>query len=132
MMVGIILVRTSNLFADKEAGEENDEGSTSLALGILFVVLKVLMGVSKDVTQEIFMQESNFSATLLVEMEGFYGLCMAIPLYVAVSPTLGYDPKESFQGIGESGLCIGYICGCLLSALWLASTPSWGQLSRCA
>jgi hypothetical protein len=72
------------------------------------------MGVSKDMTQELFMQEGNFSATLLLGMEGMYGVLMAVPLYFLLGPVAGYEPVDAFQDIGESALSIGYTFGLIL------------------
>lgn len=107
MMVGLVLVACSDLVSDNESSE-------SFGLGLLFVVLKVIMGVSKDMTQELFMQEGNISATLLLGMEGVYGLLMAIPLYFLLGPVTGYDPIDGFRVIGESPLSIGYTFGLLI------------------
>jgi hypothetical protein len=107
MMVGLVLVACSDLVSDTES-------SDSFGLGILFVFLKVIMGVSKDMTQELFMQEGNFSATLLLGMEGMYGVLMAVPLYFLLGPVAGYDPVEAFRGIGESLLSIGYTLGLII------------------
>ena len=107
MLIGLVLVACSDLVSDNESSE-------SFGLGLLFVVLKVVMGVSKDMTQELFMQEGGLSATLLLGMEGVYGLLMAVPLYFLLGPVAGYDPVEAFRGIGESALSIGYTFGLLL------------------
>jgi hypothetical protein len=107
MLVGLVLVACSDLVSDNESSE-------SFGLGLLFVVLKVIMGVSKDMTQELFMQEGNYSATSLLGMEGVYGVLMAVPLYFLLGPVAGYDPVEAFRGIGESSLSIGYTFGLVL------------------
>jgi drug/metabolite transporter (DMT)-like permease len=107
MMVGLVLVACSDLVSDNESSE-------SFGLGILFVFMKVIMGVSKDMTQELFMQEGKFSTTLLLGMESVYGVLMAVPLYFILGPFAGYDPVESFRGIGESSLSIGYTMGLIL------------------
>jgi hypothetical protein len=73
------------------------------------------MSVSKDnMTQELFMQEGGFSATLLPVMEGTYSVLMAVPLYFLLGPVSGYDPVEAFRGIGESLLSIGYTLGLII------------------
>jgi drug/metabolite transporter (DMT)-like permease len=107
MVVGLVLVACSDFVSDNESSE-------SFGLGVLFVMLKVIMGVSKDMVQELFIQESDYSATLLLGMESVYGLLMAVPLYFLLGPVAGYDPVEAFRGIGESSLSIGYTFGLLL------------------
>lgn len=103
MVVGLVLIAASDL-----TGPDREGSSRSLGLGVLFIVLKVILGVLKDLAQEIFMQEANLSATLLLGLEGLYGVIMAVPLYFAVGPLLGFNPVESFQILGSSTLAIGY------------------------
>jgi hypothetical protein len=107
MLIGLVLVACSDLVSDNESSE-------SFGLGLLFVVLKVIMGVSKDMTQELFMQEGDYSATSLLGMEGVYGVLMAVPLYFLLGPVAGYDPVDAFRGIGESSLSIGYTFGLVI------------------
>jgi hypothetical protein len=92
-------------------------------MGILFVFLKVVSGVSQNMTRELFIQEGNVSATWLLGMEGSSGLLMAIPLYFLIGPLAGYNPVESFWGICESSFSIGYTVG-LIFALFAANIYS--------
>jgi drug/metabolite transporter (DMT)-like permease len=94
MMVGLVLVACSDLVS-------NNESSESFGLGEVFVILKIIMGVSKDMVQELFMQEGDFPATSLLGMEGVDGLLMAVPLYSLLGPVAGYDQVEAFRAIGE-------------------------------
>jgi drug/metabolite transporter (DMT)-like permease len=118
MMVGLVLVACSDLVSGNESSEK-------FGLGLLLVILKVIVGTSKDMVRELFLQEGDFSATLLLGMEGVYGLWMAVPLYFLLGPVAGYDPVEAFRGIGASSLGIGYTFGLLLiSFVTLACTRS--------
>ena len=102
MVIGLVIVALSEMF------KGGNETSKSLGLGIVFVLLRVIMGVAKDLTQELFMQEATFPASLLLGMEGLYALLIGLPLYFLVGPRIGYDPVSSFQKIGESAGSIGY------------------------
>ena len=51
---------------------------------------------------EIFMKETNFPPGLLLGTEGFYGLLLALPVYIAVGPRFGYFPAETFAKVFES------------------------------
>jgi hypothetical protein len=66
----------------------DNETSSSFGLGILFVCLKAIMSVSKGMTQELFMQEADLSATLLLGMEGMYGVLMAVPYIFSSAQSL--------------------------------------------
>mmetsp|Transcript_8102 Transcript_8102/g.23292 ORF Transcript_8102/g.23292 Transcript_8102/m.23292 type:complete len:593 (-) Transcript_8102:99-1877(-) len=83
---------------------EDDATSSSYSIGLAFVLGKVVMGVLKDLFEEIFMQETEMPAMLLLGMEGCYGLLVSVPLYFLVGPSLGYHPVDSFTRIAESPL----------------------------
>lgn len=114
LIVGLALIASSDFMNEYES-----DSSKSVGLGILFVLLKVIMGVLKDMSQELFMQESDFSATLLLGLEGVYGVMMALPLYFVLEPLFGLSERQSLQFIGQSAFSIGYTIG-LIIVLFLA------------
>lgn len=115
VVAGLVLIAS----ADLTNNTNEAAAARGFGLGILFTVLKVVMGVLKDMSQELFMQEGGFSATLLLGLEGAYGLAIAIPLYFAIGPLTGENPVVSFQQIGQSALSMGYTIG-LIFILFLA------------
>jgi drug/metabolite transporter (DMT)-like permease len=110
MAIGLVLVACSDLVPN----DNSDSSSESLGLGLLFAFLTTISSVAQNMTRELFTQEGNIPATWLLGMEGLIGLLMAIPLYFLIGPLAGYDPVESFRGIGESSLSIGYAVGLIL------------------
>jgi hypothetical protein len=120
MCTGLVLVGSSGLFSDSSGSLS--QPAEEYAFGIALVFGKIFMGVSKDLLEELFLQESQFPALLLVGMEGGYGLLIGLPLYFLVGPSMGYDPVESFQRIGESALGICYTL--VLIAVFLIASIS--------
>jgi drug/metabolite transporter (DMT)-like permease len=110
MTIGLVLVACSDLLPNDNSGSSSE----SLGLGILFVFLTTISSVSQNLTRELFIQEGKVSATWLLGMEGSSGLIMVVPLYFLIGPLAGYDPVESFRGIGDSSLSIGYTVGLIL------------------
>jgi drug/metabolite transporter (DMT)-like permease len=110
MAIGLVLVACSDLVPNDDSGSSSE----SLGLGILFVFLTTIISVSQNMTRELFIQEGNVSAIWLLGMDGSSGLLMGIPLYFLIGPLAGYDPVESFRGIGESWLSIGYTVGLII------------------
>lgn len=84
VLSGLVLVAGSD-FANND--------SSSLALGMLFVVLKTLSACLKDMSQELFMHESRYPAALLLGFEGLYGLILAVVLLFGIGPLFGYVPR---------------------------------------
>ena len=120
MTVGLVVLAASDFVSSEEDESSSAESTRTIFLGILFVLLKVAFGVLKDITQELFMQESQFPPMLLLGTESFYGLLMAIPLYVFVGPLVGYDPTDAIRAIGDvhsPAVGIAYTIGLLFVVL---------------
>ena len=52
------------------------------------------------------MQEAEFPSTLLLGMEGMYGLFIAVPLYMFVAPALGEDTGQALQDVTSSSTAL--------------------------
>jgi drug/metabolite transporter (DMT)-like permease len=96
--IGVVVVGLSDNIQQKSNTEEDedDEGNNHF-VGIGFVLAKVVAAVSKDLSEEIFMQVADFPATLLLGMEGLYGLLFAIPLYLTLGSYLGENPSDTWE-----------------------------------
>lgn len=136
MLIGLVLVGMSN-FVGKDDGKSGSEENSSknFGIGMLFVLLKVFMGVVKSLAQELFMQEAAVPAALLLGLEGWYGVVMAVPLYFAIGPSLGYYPVASFQKAFGSAASIGYTLGFMVIILAagmysLMATSSTSAMTR--
>ena len=106
MVLGLLLVGLSDFVGKDNASSSS--GSENFALGMLFVILKVIMGVAKGLAQELFMQVALFPATLLLGLEGVYGVLISLPLYFALGPRLVYHPIDSFRRSFGSAQSVGY------------------------
>jgi hypothetical protein len=51
-------------------------------IGALFIFGQCVTAVGQDMAEELLLQEANFPATLLLGMEGLFGLIVGIPLFV--------------------------------------------------
>lgn len=76
--LGIIFVGFAKLLEKKESEKEEHE----LFVGNLLIFGQCIFSVLQDLSEEIFMQEANFPATLLLGMEGLFGLMFGIPIYI--------------------------------------------------
>lgn len=117
MVVGLVLVGLSDFVGTESEKDTNSDSNQNFGLGMLFVILKVLMDVLKSLAQELFMQEAAVPAALLLGLEGCYGVMMAVPLYFAAGPSLGYYPIESFQKSFGSMESVGYTLGFMVIIL---------------
>lgn len=75
--VGILLVGLAKVIEKKEI--ENEEHK--FFIGNVLIFGQCLFSVLQDLSEEIFMQESNFPSTLLLGMEGIFGLIFGAPIY---------------------------------------------------
>lgn len=78
--LGVILVGFSKMWEKKETEEEH-----KFFIGNMLIFGQCIFSVLQDLTEEIFMQEANFPATLLLGMEGLFGLIIGIPIYMLFS-----------------------------------------------
>ena len=86
----------NQLKEEAAAAESSDETDTAAdmvkrlnrdhVVGALLIVGQCLTAVGQDMAEELFMQEADFPATLLLGMEGLYGLLFGIPLYIMFAP----------------------------------------------
>jgi len=115
VLVGLLVVGGADFLEPASSNDRNSKGessdderqsSTDALIGFAFVLGKVLSSVLQDMSEELFMQETNFPATLLLGLEGCAGLLLSVPLYFLVGPYVGEDPMNAFAQIGEKG---GYI-----------------------
>lgn len=91
--IGLAIVLCSEVFGGNKSMSEN----TNISLGFVAVTAKAISGVSSDMVGEIFMKETAYPPSLLLGTQGLYGLIMALPLYYAIGPLLGYQPAEAIQ-----------------------------------
>ena len=92
--VGLWVVHAADfLDTQQQASELNVDHPAEAAqlkrehwMGALLIVGQCVTAVGQDMTEELFLQEAHFPATLLLGMEGMYGLLFGIPLYLQFAP----------------------------------------------
>jgi drug/metabolite transporter (DMT)-like permease len=110
VLVGLFLVGGANFVVrdhDSSTSEETSHAKGSTAFGFLFIIGKVVSSVAQDLSEEIFMQEADFPATLLLGIEGILGSLIAIPLYIGFGQYFQEDPGKIFESIAHN---TGYVC----------------------
>jgi len=99
--MGVVLVGFIDLQSSKaQSPQDEDEESFSLdakIIGHFLIFGQCIMSVLQDLAEELFMQEAQFPATLLLGMEGFFGLVFGIFCYYPLAPFLGEDPSKSWD-----------------------------------
>ena len=115
VLIGLVVV-TSADFAKGGNIEVQSWG-----LGLLFVALKSFVGVCLDITQELFTQEANFPATMLLGLEGIYGLILFMPIYFLATPLTGYNPTQAWGKAVENTAAICLTIG-LVFVMFFAGT----------
>ena len=80
--LGIILVGFAKVIENKE----NESDGQKFFIGNILILGQCFFSVLQDLSEEIFMQEANFPATLLLGMEGLFGLIFGIPIYLLFFP----------------------------------------------
>mmetsp|Transcript_14233 Transcript_14233/g.35716 ORF Transcript_14233/g.35716 Transcript_14233/m.35716 type:complete len:423 (-) Transcript_14233:23-1291(-) len=76
--LGIMLVGFTKAMEKKEIKDEEQR----FFIGNLLILGQCVFSVLQDLSEEIFMQEAEFPATLLLGMEGLFGLVFGVPIYL--------------------------------------------------
>jgi drug/metabolite transporter (DMT)-like permease len=76
--LGIVLVGFEKIVEKKEMDDEEQR----FFIGNMLIFGQCIFSVLQDLSEEIFMQEANFPATLLLGMEGIFGLVFGVPIYL--------------------------------------------------
>jgi hypothetical protein len=88
--------------------------------GLLLILAQSIMSAIQEIAEEIFMEEANFPATLLLGMEGLLGLAIGLVLYRPIAPLFQEDPAVAWrQFTSSNGVMGGY--GAFLVLLFLVN-----------
>ena len=106
--LGLALVRLANRDSvDEEKGRH-------AWIGDVLIVGQCVMSVIQDMTEELFMHEAAFPATLLLGMEGLFGLLFGVPLYLCFARKFGESPAATRDAIASSPSKAGAMVGLTL------------------
>jgi len=105
VVVGIVLVGTSSVAFFRLS----EPTASKQWIGIGFVVADSLVASARDITGEVFMQETNFPPLLLLGISGCWSFLFGVPLYIAIGPLLGFNPSNSLRQVWSSPFFVWYI-----------------------
>jgi hypothetical protein len=91
--VGLLLIGGAHVLV--KLGSESGRDHT---IGNCLIIGQSIMSVLQDITEETFMHETDFPATLLLGMEGLYGLLFFGIINLIVAPFLPADSGSAIQG----------------------------------
>ena len=83
--VGFAKTRDSSLSSSLDSEEKDGEAAQQqheFVMGNLLIFGQCLFSVFQDLSEEIILQEAEYPATLLLGLEGLFGLAFGIPVYV--------------------------------------------------
>jgi len=106
MMAGLLLVGGADFI--KSGDGENTNKSSNQILGISLVVGKCFTSAIQDLFEEILVQEANMPPTLLMGLEGIFGLTLIVPLYFVIGRATDEHPSETVETFGDSAFKISY------------------------
>lgn len=104
--VGVIIIERANNIKSKRsesADEDNEDnfhtGTPDVMIGVCLIILQSILSALQDVGEEIFMQATNFPATLLLGMEGLYGFCIGLIIYFAFGNQLRLEDIDATRSM---------------------------------
>jgi hypothetical protein len=69
--------------------------SSQVTIGVILIVLQSILSVLQDIGEEIFMQASAFPATKMLGMEGLYGFCIGLIIYLTIGEHLKIEDIDT-------------------------------------
>uniref|UniRef100_A0A7S0CLL0 Uncharacterized protein n=1 Tax=Proboscia inermis TaxID=420281 RepID=A0A7S0CLL0_9STRA len=85
------MIGFSHLMDTDDEDEVDVANKSRHTTGNLLILGQSVMSALQDIADEIFLQESHFPATLLLGMEGAYGLLISLGLYLLVTRVFHAD-----------------------------------------
>ena len=65
-----------------------------VTIGVVLIVLQSILSVLQDIGEEIFMQTTDFPATLMLGLEGLYAFSVFFIVYVTIGSVLVHPNPE--------------------------------------
>ena len=110
--VGVIVIERANNSKHPEAEEYNDDDNNDqdnydsdgtrtihtkaeVTIGVILIVLQSVLSVLQDIGEEIFIQAADFPATMMLGMEGLYGFCIGLIIYITLGEHLRIEDIDS-------------------------------------
>jgi drug/metabolite transporter (DMT)-like permease len=88
--VGIIVIGlVDTLSAKKEVRDDPSSSQQHQWIGVLLIAGQSVMSVLQDLSEEILIQEADFPATMLLGLEGLFGLVLGSIFYFPLAAQLG-------------------------------------------
>lgn len=110
VFVGLMLVGISHVLVN----QSKNSSTAEKYMGVVLIVGQCIMSVVQDMAEELFMHEANFPASLLLGMEGLFGLIFGLMLYLPLAPIFGEDTTETWDTLTSSPFKTAYAIGLTL------------------
>jgi drug/metabolite transporter (DMT)-like permease len=131
--VGLLIIRAADVLdSDAEMKTMNEQDAAQLKkehfIGAILIIGQSVTAVCQDMSEELFLHEADFPATLLLGMEGMFGLFFGFPLYLKYAPeTL----SETWATLQSSALKKNYVMGlvCLFTFTGIFNIMATGVTS---
>jgi len=92
--VGVLIIERANS-TKHDDDEVHRHTSSQVTIGVILIVLQSILSVLQDIGEEIFMQASAFPATKMLGMEGLYGFCIGLIIYLTIGEQLKIEDIDT-------------------------------------
>jgi hypothetical protein len=131
--IGLLTVRAADVLdSDAEMATMDADEAARLKrdhfIGAVLIVGQSLTAICQDMAEELFLQEADFPATLLLGMEGMFGLFFGIPFYLLYATE---TPSEIWATLQSSVFKKCYVIGliCLFTVTGIFNIMATGVTS---
>ena len=102
---GVIIIERANnsKHLQQSHSDSNDDvpddarrhGKSDATIGVILIILQSTLSVLQDIGEEIFMQACDFPATMMLGMEGLYGVSVGFIIYITCGDKLGVEDIDA-------------------------------------
>jgi hypothetical protein len=98
---GLVSVGIANALSQ---GKRSTTTGDNMFVGNLLIVGQCVMSVTQDMAEELFMDVAGYPATLILGMEGLFGLIFGILLYYPLASIFGENMENTWDTLTSSSL----------------------------
>mmetsp|Transcript_37402 Transcript_37402/g.79793 ORF Transcript_37402/g.79793 Transcript_37402/m.79793 type:complete len:454 (+) Transcript_37402:244-1605(+) len=94
----VVIERANNSKHQRSDGEQDGETHVvahDAMIGVVLIILQSLLSVLQDLGEEIFMQATDFPATMMLGMEGLWGFCIGLVIYLTIGNKLRIEDTDA-------------------------------------
>jgi drug/metabolite transporter (DMT)-like permease len=118
---GVLIIGGAELLSSDKTNGDGSGNERDQWIGLVLILGQCIISVFQDLSEELLIQDAEFSATLLLGLEGLFGLVIGSCIYFPLASKLGEPLAETMESLSTWGVLeftIGLVCLFLVSGIF--------------